>query len=80
METLTADRLQQRLPLPELSKRQKIAFEKLMQGSKLPDGSMGPEIVKKVSLRGLQPTMTNVELDFLRLCLVLDGAERPSAS
>ena len=51
-----------------------------MQGSKLPDGSMGPEIVKKVSLRGLQPTMTNVELDFLRLCLVLDGAERPSAS
>ena len=51
-----------------------------MQGAKLPDASMGPEIVKKVSLRGLQPTMTNLELDFLRLCLVLDGAERPSAS
>ena len=54
----------------------------LVDGVKVPTAATSlaePEHANEVSFNALLTGMSNIELDFLRKCLVIDGAARPSA-
>jgi hypothetical protein len=53
----------------------------LFEGTKVPSAAaavVAPEQLNEVSLNALLKEMTEVELDFLRECLVIDGTVRKS--
>lgn len=54
----------------------------MFDGIKVPTAATSlaePEHAHEVSLNALLNGMSNIELDFLRKCLVIDGSARPSA-
>jgi len=53
----------------------------MFDGVKLPSAASSlskPEHASEVSLNALVKEMSDIELDFLRKCLVIDGQSRPS--
>lgn len=53
----------------------------LFEGTKVPSAAsavVAPEQINEVSLNALLKEMTEIELDFLRECLVIDGTVRKS--
>lgn len=53
----------------------------LFEGTKVPSAAaavVSPEQLNEVSLNALLKEMTEIELDFLRECLVIDGTVRKS--
>jgi hypothetical protein len=54
----------------------------MFDGVKVPTAATSlaePEHAHEVSFNALLTGMSNLELDFLRKCLVIDGSARPSA-
>lgn len=81
METITADDYLRESTPQELSKKQRIAFKmnSSFEGAQLPTTATAlVEIdhAHEVSLRSLAKGMDDIELDFLRKCLVIDGLQR----
>lgn len=69
-------------PVQELTKKQRVAFKmnNMYDGQKVPSANVtlqDPD-AQEVSLNALQKEMNEVELDFLRSCLVIDGTARPT--
>jgi hypothetical protein len=53
----------------------------MFDGVKVPTAQTSlsdPEHAREVSLRALLKDMSEIELDFLRKCLVIDGSQRSS--
>ena len=83
LETITADDSIRGLPIQDLTKKQRVAFKmnSLFEGAKIPtakDSIKQLEQANEVSLNTLLKGMSEVELDFLRCCLVIDGQQRKS--
>jgi cyclin-dependent kinase-like len=81
LETITADDMENSKPIQELSKKQRAAFRMnpLFDGMKAPLASeavKAPEHAQEVSLEALLKDIDEVSLDFIRKCLVIDGASR----
>ena len=78
LETVTADDIEHEKEIQELSKKQRVAFRMnpLFEGQKVPLASesiKSPETVHEVSLKSLLKGINDVQLDFIRKCLVIDG-------
>ena len=81
LETITADDMQNEQPIQELTKKQRVAFRlnPLFDGMTVPQAAESinsPETVNEVSLKALLKNIDDTSLDFLRKCLIIDGAQR----